>query len=306
MQALVVVNPRATRTSPRTRDVLVSALVADHDVEVVETTGPGQARSLGLQAAAEKVDLVITLGGDGTVNETVNGMLDAGPSPDGPMLACVPGGSTNVFARALGLPADPVEATGQLLEALRAGRRRTVGLATANGQWFTFCAGFGLDAEVVADVEARRSEGAPLSGRLYLRTAVHRFARATDRRNPPITVTAPGAEPVEGVFVAIVQNTAPWTYLRSRAVQACPDASFDTGVDVLALRRLTTLSTLYHAGQLIVGDGARGSDVVTVHDAAEMTLWADRPTAFQLDGEPLGERVSVRVVSHPAALTVVV
>ena len=120
---------------------------------MVETTDRGHAIELGRQAAEEQVDLLITLGGDGTVNEAVNGMLENGPGPGRPALAVVPGGSTNVFARALGLPNDPVEATGQILDALRENRRRAIGLGTADDRWFTFCAGLGLDAEVVAAVE---------------------------------------------------------------------------------------------------------------------------------------------------------
>ena len=164
MRALLVVNPKATTTTARSRDVLLHALSADLDLEVVETTHRGHAIEVGRRAAKEGHDLLIALGGDGTVNEAVNGLLENGPSPDGPALAVVPGGSTNVFARALGMPNDPVEATGQLLDALREGRRRRIGLATADGRWFTFCAGIGLDAEVVGDVERRRARGSRASG----------------------------------------------------------------------------------------------------------------------------------------------
>src|SRR5690606_15962153 len=118
-------------------------------------------------AAAEGIDLVVSVGGDGTVNEVVNGMLADGPRPDLPMLAVVPGGSTNVFSRALGRSRDPVEATAEILESLRAGRTRLVSLGTASARgtgsdeqgwtparWFVFAAGLGFDADVIARVEA--------------------------------------------------------------------------------------------------------------------------------------------------------
>src|ERR1041385_4004273 len=135
MRALLVVNPAATTTSARTRDVLTHALASEMKLEAVTTEYRGHARDLGRQAAdSEDIDLVVALGGDGTVNEVVNGLLQNGPDRARlPRLAVVPGGSTNVFARALGLPNDAVEATGVLLDALREERERTVGLGVAKG-----------------------------------------------------------------------------------------------------------------------------------------------------------------------------
>lgn len=135
MRALLVVNPAATTTSARTRDVLIHALASEMKLEVVTTEYRGHARDLGRQAAeSDDIELVVALGGDGTVNEVVNGLLHNGPDLDRlPRLAVVPGGSTNVFARALGLPNDAVEATGALLDALREDRERTIGLGLAAG-----------------------------------------------------------------------------------------------------------------------------------------------------------------------------
>src|SRR4051794_12390424 len=166
MRALLVVNPTATTTSARTRDVLAHALASDLKLEVAATEYRGHARDLGRQAAESgEIELVVALGGDGTVNEVVNGLLHGGPDPERlPRLAVVPGGSTNVFARALGLPNDAVEATGALLDALRRRSERTVGLGIAGGgapgtedeavpgRWFTFCAGLGFDAGVIGRV----------------------------------------------------------------------------------------------------------------------------------------------------------
>jgi diacylglycerol kinase family enzyme len=307
MRALLVVNPKATTTTARTRDVLVHALSADLDVEVVQTTHRGHAIAVGRRAAKEGHDLLIALGGDGTVNECVNGLLENGPSPAGPALAVVPGGSTNVFARALGMPDDPVEATGLVLDALREGRRRAVGLSTADGRWFTFCAGVGLDAEVVGEVERRRERGRRASAALYLGAALGKFYRETERDQPGLTLGLPGEDPIHGVFLVIVQNTAPWTYLGTLPIHACPEASFDTGLDLFALLRLRTLSTARHVRQLLQpGLRPHGRDVVARHDLAELRVWANRPTAVQLDGEPIGERVSIHFVSHPRALSVVI
>src|SRR6185503_21222677 len=149
MRALLVVNPKATTTTERGRDVLVHALRSEADLTVEYTNHRGHAAELGRRAVAEGYDVLVTLGGDGTVNEAVNGLLADGPDPNVPALAVVPGGSTNVFARALGLPRDWTEGTGVILEALQAKRTRTIGLGRAEDRYFTFCAGLGLDAEVV-------------------------------------------------------------------------------------------------------------------------------------------------------------
>src|SRR3954453_15529976 len=155
MRALVVVNPAATATTARGRDVLVRALASDLKVDLAETSHRGHARELGAQAAADGFDVVVTLGGDGTVNEVVNGLLENGPAPHLPVLAVVPGGSTNVFSRALGRSRDPIEATAEILASVRAGRTRLVSLGTASAtgtedaeadtwtppRWFVFAAG---------------------------------------------------------------------------------------------------------------------------------------------------------------------
>jgi diacylglycerol kinase family enzyme len=301
----LIANPVATTTTARTRDVLIHALAADLELEVVETTHRGHAAELGRSAADQGVELVITLGGDGTANEAINGLLDQGPGPDRPALAVVPGGSTNVFARALGLPADPVEATGQILDALREQRTRSIGLGTADGRWFTFCAGLGLDADVVAAVERARKDGRRSTPALYVTTAIREFY-AGDRDAPPLRLTQPGQPPVDGLHLAIVQNASPWTYLGGRPINPSPLASFDTGLDLMGLSGLGTASTLRHVRQLLMGRRpVHGRNVVARHDVAELTLWADRPTAHQVDGDHLGERLSVTFRAHPHALRVV-
>src|SRR5262245_45829387 len=136
MRAILVVNPKATTTSERRRDVLVRALRSEVDLVVEYTRRRGHAAELGRRARAEGYDVVVTLGGDGTANEVINGLLHEGVGPDTPALAVVPGGSTNVFARALGLPRDTIEGAGVILDALHAGRVRSIGLGRADGRYF--------------------------------------------------------------------------------------------------------------------------------------------------------------------------
>jgi diacylglycerol kinase family enzyme len=305
MRALLVVNPKATTASARGRDVLARALGSDLKVDLVETQRRNHAIELGAQAVAEAYDVVVVLGGDGTVNEVVNGILRDGPHPDQPALAVVPGGSTNVIHRALDVPRDPIEATGLLLDALREGRSRTIGLGRANDRWFTFTAGLGLDADAVRAIERARAKGKAPTPSRYARAAVRQFFMGTDRRHPALTLERPGEEPETGLFLAIVGNVAPWTYFGSRPVVLTPSASFDRGLDLVALRRLRTVGTLWAAGGMLTSKGIRGRSTMVFEDLDEFTIVADRPVHLQVDGDYLGETETVRFLNVPAALRVI-
>jgi diacylglycerol kinase family enzyme len=305
VRALLVVNPAATTTTSRTRDVLVSALASDLKVDVVHTTHRGHASELGRRAAEDGLDAVAVLGGDGTINEVINGILAEGPAAGLPALGVVPGGSTNVFARSLGIPADPVEATGELLEALRTDRTRTIGLGRADERWFTFTAGLGLDADAVRLVELARARGKRATPQLYASCAMRRFFR-TDRRHPPLVLSRPGEAPVDHLFLTVVSNTAPWTYIGSKPVVMTPSASFDSGLDVVALSRLRFAPTLLAAARMLSRKGIRGRSVLRLTDLSGLTVTASRPQPFQVDGDYLGERRAVAFSAVPNALRVIV
>ena len=287
--------------------MLVRALASEAKVEVEETNHRGHAAALACRAARDGVDLVVALGGDGTVNEVVNGILTDGVRPNLPALAVVPGGSTNVFARTLGISDDPIDATGEILEALRARRSRSIGLGRADGHWFTFTAGFGLDAEVVRRVERRRKAGDGLTQARYVRTAIATFLTRYDRRHPAITLERPGEEPETGLFYAIVSNTTPWTYLGDRAVEPSPEASYDSGLDIFAPRTMHAGPTAWYLAQML---GRRatvhGRKLLRLHDVGDFTLRADRPMALQVDGDYLGDRNVVRLTVVPDAVRVLV
>ena len=169
MRGLLIVNPQATTTTGNSADLALRSLAGLVDLDVVHTRYRGHAREL---AAAARGELVIVLGGDGAVNEAVNGIMAApraGPEQaEAPLLAVIPGGGGNVFAQALGLPVDTAAAIARIREVIKAGRYRTIGLGLAGDRYFTFSAGLGMDAEVVREVERLRASGHRESPALFL------------------------------------------------------------------------------------------------------------------------------------------
>ena len=306
MRALLIVNPYATSTTAVRREVITRALASELDLNVVQTRYRGHAGHVAEGAARDQYELVLALGGDGTVNEVVNGMLRVRPpGARAPLFAPLPGGSANVFTRSLGLPADLVDATGHLLGALQERRSRSIGLGLAGQRYFCANAGLGLDAEVVRVVEGLRARGRGASAAMYVWAAVRQFCAVTNRRVPALSLERDGSPALNGLFLGIVSNSSPWTYLGQRPVFASPRAGFDTGLDLLAVRRLGTLRTLNLVRQMLSpGGGPSGRHVVSLHDQPALTFRAARPMAFQVDGEYVGEQEHVMLRSIPNALRV--
>lgn len=314
-RGLLIMNPKATTSSERTLEVLVGALSSELELTEKHTRYRGHAADLATEAAADGVDVVIAFGGDGTVNEAVTGLMAHGSGPqDRPRLAIVPGGSTNVFARALGLPNHAVEATGALLRMLRRPGQptRLVSLGAVRPddetreRYFTFSAGFGFDAAVVGEVERLRAQGRTSTHALYVRSALREYFRRTDKRNAPITAKLVDGSALPELFMAILANTSPWTYLGNRPIVATPEAGFDTGLDLFGLADLGVWPVWQTVGRLIAGSPRlhRGRNVILRHDLPELTLLAHRPVPFQVDGDYLGPRERVTFRSVPAALRV--
>jgi diacylglycerol kinase family enzyme len=283
---------------------------------VVATAHRGHAAQLAEQAARDGLDLVVVHGGDGTVNEVVNGLL-AAPDRHVPAVGVVPGGSANVFGAGVGVPRDPVEATQHLLQALRANSRRTIGLGRLRAwapeqaspqppRWFTFNAGLGLDAGAVQGVERARAKGRRATTARYVRAAVRSYFRQ-DRGNPRLTVELPGEDPVPGVYLAIVANSDPYSYLGSRPVRMNPGCTQDDGLGLFALRSLALLPVLRHVAQILRRTGQpHGRNLLRRQDLPWVTVGSEVPVGLQVDGDYLGEHVRVDFESVPAALSVAV
>jgi len=326
VRVLVIANPRATTTTARQRDVLVHALGADAKLEIEETANRGHAAALACRAMRDGVDVVVALGGDGTVNEVVNGLLTDGVHGHLPVLGVVPGGSTNVFARALGLPNDPVEATSVLIDAMTTRRTERIGLGRADDRYFLFTAGLGFDAAVVAAVEGHRRRGKTSTHALYVRTAVGTYFRQRPVR-PRLELELADGTVVDGLHMALVNNCDPWTYLGDTPISPTPQASFSTGLDVYGRTRMGAVGLLLAAGTMLrrpteepertgrvsrltgrwrpAGPRARFGGRIE-HDLRSFVITSDRPVPFQVDGDALDQRDRVEFRAVSQALEVLI
>ena len=308
MRGLLIVNRYATSMTGTVTDLVVRSLAGLVDLDVERTQYRGHAREL---AAAARADLVIVLGGDGSINEVVNGVMSrAEPVEAGsaakPLIAVIPGGGANVLARGLGLPVEVAAAIRRVREVIAAGRYRTIGLGLAADRYFTFSAGLGMDAEVVREVDRLRGEGHRESASLFLRTMVRRYYGGTDRRRPALTLERNGQPPVGDLFMTIITNRSPWTYLRDRPLLPVPNPDFNSGLDLLALRRMRVTTMINAVGQMLYvrSRPPRGRNLLSVLGSESLTIHSARPVAFQADGEYLGETEAVKFQFVPHALRV--
>ncbi|GGC66514.1 diacylglycerol kinase family lipid kinase [Hoyosella rhizosphaerae] len=301
MRAMLIVNPHATSTTPSGRDLIGHALSSTLSVRLEHTQYRGHAAELAAEATAQGFPLIIVHGGDGTVNEVVNGILGAPQEgllrslPVGavPTLAVIPGGSANVFARSLGIEAEPLDAVNQLIDLVRRRQHRRIGLAHCDGRWFLFNAGVGLDAHVVKAVEKGRARGKTASPGRYIRSTIRTFMRER-KLEPALTVTVPSGQTFSDVYFAFISNASPWTYIDERPVVTNPGVDYNSGLGIFAMQSARWIATLRVARQIVFAkDGPRHKKLVRVDDVPTVTVSASRPTGLQVDGDYIGMRQTV-------------
>lgn len=312
MRAVLIVNPNATSTTPAGRDLLAHALESRAQLTVVHTDHRGHAIEIARDATAAHVDVIIVHGGDGTVNEVVNGVLGppgSPPLPSAPAVGVVPGGSANVFARSLGISPDPVEATNQLVDLLGLHDRdrgwRRIGLMSCGERWGVFTAGMGVDGEVVAAVEAQREKGRKVTAARYIRTAVPLVLRSA-RREPTMTLQLPGREPIGGVHFVFVSNSSPWTYANNRPVWTNPTTTYETGIGVFATTGMNVFANLRLARQMLAKrPRMEAKHLIRDDDLPWLHVTSNTPVATQIDGDYVGPRRAMTFTAVPDALGVV-
>ena len=317
MKILLVVNPSASGVTARSRVVIQNALSADHDLTVSETSRRGHATRLAQGAVASGYEVVIALGGDGTVNEVTNGLARTSTA-----LGVLPGGSTNVFARTIGLTNEAVAATDQLLDALARGSVRRVSLGNVNGRFFCFHVGMGFDAAVVEQVERHGQLKRWLGHPLFVWAALDTWARRFDRKRPgfrvalasdvtdslPYVASSAVSMPAVGIdgFFAVVLNTDPYTYFGSRPLSFAPGNDLDNPLSAVVLTSLRMRSTVSALGAALRArslDGRRGVEVH--HGLQSFRVVAHRPFPWQVDGDHLGDAEELVFRWEPSVLDLV-
>lgn len=305
MKVLLLVNPFSSSVTARTRVVIRKALAGDHEVEFAETSRRGHATRLAQGSAATGTDVVVVLGGDGTVNEAANGLVGTDTA-----LAVLPGGSTNVFARTLGLPNDPIEATAVLLAALEAGDVRPVGLGTANGRYFCFHVGIGYDAALVEQVERRSGLKRWAGHPLFMYAGLSTWFKHYDTKHPHFTLDFPDGTSVADGYFTVCANTNPYTYVGNRPFDIAPGAGFDDRLHVVTVRSLRVDNILRVVAKALRADGSLARDrSIDYHPDVNGCLVRaidGRPFPYQVDGDYLGEIDRIELRHVPDAIRLVV
>jgi diacylglycerol kinase family enzyme len=300
-RVLFVSNPRAGSVSSRVKQVIVKALEADFKLEVAETTARNHAGELARDAVDRDFDAVIAFGGDGTINETIQGLVGSEVA-----LGLLPGGSTNVMSRALGVPRDPVEATAFVASHLKSSTKVRVNTGRLNDRYFLFNTGMGLDAETVRRVESDPEGKRRNHEKLFVRNAFQ--AGLTEYRGvaPMVSMEVTGAEPVN-VVTAITCNGAPFTYLGRWPVDVCPGARLDKGLDVFGISRLSARMIPRLVYSLFVSRShVHWRSTSYHHDVTAVRLRAQKPMPVQLDGDYIGHLDKADISLVPAALSLLV
>mgnify|MGYP006269815421 CR=1 FL=1 len=291
MRGLLVVNPFATTTSGVTREQIVATLRHNIDLDVVETTHSGHATQLAHQATTHGIDVVIGFGGDGTMNEITNGVLQDGPQPNGTSIAAIPGGHANVFIRNLGIPADPLQATNYLVEQMDNAQPKLVGLGILStetaARWFLFNAGIGLDAAVLARMQERRTTGKPANDLAYAGIAVHELLTHNVLAQPTLHITDQNNADVGTSQCALIINLAPWTYLGNRPLDVASDATLANALDVYAPHNLKPRAMGQFLRRIFTNQTGPAREAIHLKNQDFVSFSTNPSMWVQVDGEAL-------------------
>jgi diacylglycerol kinase family enzyme len=294
---LLIINPHATSMTPHIRTLVLYALQARYEVDAVDTQKRGHATELCREAADEGYDVIVSLGGDGTVNEAANGL--AGSSTP---LSCLPGGATNVLCKMLGIPGDIVGATAHLLRIADAWRPQRIDLARVNGRHFTFSGGMGLDASVVKRVDERPARKTALRQWYFGWSAVRTFAAEYLVNPPQLEIEAAGV-------TAVVQNGGPLTYFNERPLYVADRSRLDSGTLAGAvLHRASPIDMPTFIARLFLAASVTGHSRVTgfsgVSDIRIRSL-DGRLVPLEVDGDYIGDALEADFGITPGGLTVI-
>lgn len=301
MRILLIVNSFASSVTARNTVTVHERLSQHHDVQVVETNRRGHATRFAEDAARRGIDVVVAYGGDGTLNEVATGIATTDTA-----LAVLPGGSTNVFARTLGMPNDALEAIDLIIEALGRNDISPIGLGRANGRFFTFHTGIGYDAAVVRRVEQRAGLKRYAGNPLFIAAALRTWGLDYDKKHPHFALDFGDGNTIDKGFFSIIMNTNPYTYLGNRPFDIVPSTSLSTGLSVVTFTSLKTTQMLRTLVSALQGGGVKNFPWLDIRTNVQHVVASDsRAFPYQLDGDYLGEIQKVEFEFVPNAIRLV-
>jgi diacylglycerol kinase family enzyme len=306
---LIIVNPYATTVSDRLKNLVVYALQGRYEVETVATEAQNHATEIGREVRDHGYDVVVAFGGDGTLNEVVNGLAGT----DVPV-SVLPGGSTNVVCRTLGIPNDVVDATEHLLALVDEWQPRRIDLGKADHRHFVFSCGAGIDATVVKRVDAHPRLKSAAGPYYFTWAAISAFYRSYLHNPVRLRVQVDG-ESAEGV-TALAQNSDPFTYFASRPVRVCEGVEIDDGALALGVLRRAAQRDMPTLIARIFSESRAGAQhrqidhfagiaEATIASVSETKDGVVRPFPVQVDGDYIGERTALGLSVDPGALTII-
>jgi diacylglycerol kinase (ATP) len=264
---LIILNPAAHSERAQRKQARVESLA--RDCVVCATTHVGEAESMARRAVEEGFEKIVAAGGDGTINEVVNGL--AGTQA---RLGLLPIGTMNVFATELGLPVNDLESCWDIVQRENI---RAVDLARANQKFFVQLAGVGLDAQVVKEtsIQLKRNFG-PLS---YLISA----AQIAARQPPRLFIESEDATIDEGSFVLVGNGRlygGPFPFFKHAALD-------DGLLDVIVFKRLGYLEIIKYLQDVVFSSEIRVPEV-EYFQTRRIRVESDRTVPVELDGELVG------------------
>jgi diacylglycerol kinase family enzyme len=303
MDVLAIFNPSASRVDDRAQAAVLAGLRGRGELEVARTDHPFHAAELAAQAAAAGARLVVAVGGDGTANEAANGLVGTQTA-----LWCLPGGSTNVFARTMGAPARLDAATAQLAERIASPDIAPMTTGTVGDRHFLFMSGIGVTAEMMRRVAARPVLRARLGAGYVAVGAVTALTQAGRGRLPRLVVEA-GGERAEAATV-IIQRSDPLTFFGPRAVSVCAPESLGDGTLSVALAdRAAPRDVASLFMRLLSGDASRVTEHPRVTaferlDGLRVHAPDGRSFGIEVDGTYVGDATSAEYGVAPESLLI--
>ena len=301
LRLLLIVNSFASSVTAKNTVAVHQRLSQHHDVQVVETNRRGHATRFAEDAARRGNDVVVAYGGDGTLNEVATGVATTETA-----LAVLPGGSTNVFARTLGMPNDALQSVELIVDALDRNAISPIGLGRANDRYFTFHTGLGYDAAVVRWVEQRAALKRYAGHPLFVLASLKTFFMDFDRKRPHFSLEFGDGHTVDEGYFAVVMNTNPYTYLGNRPLDLVPKTDVDSKLSVVTFKTMNPSHILRTLSSALRGGGIPEKPWLDVHTNVSSVVARDnRAFPYQLDGDYLGETREITFEHVPNALRLV-